>query len=86
MCFFRIPGTTYYHPTFTTTVTTTGIKKRRPGFGFGRRRRRDVFVTSENVKNQTRIIEEEMAAGPDPEQMYSVLLMVAEGYVKLNYI
>lgn len=43
-------------------------------------------MTSENVQNQTRLIEEEMAAGPDPEQMYSALLMVAEGYVKLNYI
>lgn len=34
--------------------------------------------------NDTNFPHHEKAAGPSPDEMYKILLMAAEGYVKLN--
>ncbi|KAJ6635532.1 hypothetical protein Bhyg_14118 [Pseudolycoriella hygida] len=67
-------GTTYYHPLSMpmTAATSSQItyKRKRPS-----RIKREI--------NNTKIVDDK-SAGPSPEDMYKILLMAAEGYVKLN--
>lgn len=68
-------GTTYYHPALmpmTSAQATSQIsyKRKRPA-----RIRRQT--------NNTNFLDEK-SAGPSPDDMYKILLMAAEGYVKLN--
>lgn len=73
--YLRSIGTTYYHPALmpmTAELATSQItyKRKRPP-----RIKRQINNT--NFPN-------EKLAGPSPDDMYKILLMAAEGYVKLN--
>lgn len=57
------------------------LRKRRPG-----RKRRNVFLSADNKNDTLSSIYEDSLASPDPDQMYQVMLMMAEGYVNLNYL
>lgn len=94
---FNTPqGTTYLHTSvasMTNGATAGGninnmaiqgsvpLRKRRPG-----RRRRNIFLSADNKNDTISSIYEESLASPDPDQMYQVMLMMAEGYVNLNYL
>jgi hypothetical protein len=72
-------GTTYYHPALTAQGN-AAVKKRRPSYG---RRRRNVFLSADNRNDTlTSILEDEMMAEPEPDQIYNVLLSMSEGFVK----
>lgn len=80
--FFSVQGTTYYHGTG---VTTTGaaIRKKKPVIG---RRRRNVMLSSDNQNDTIDSIYEESQATPDPDQMFQIMVKVAEGYVKIHHL
>ncbi len=67
-------GVTYYHQTsmpMTATTSQISYKRKRP------------LRVKRQTNNGTNFLDE-MSAGPSPDDMYKILLMAAEGYVKLN--
>lgn len=64
-----VTGTTYFYPSVQSTV-----RKRRPG-------RRDRRNTLDDPSNDTGA---DNQAEPSPDDLYQVLIMAAEGYVRLN--
>ena len=59
------------------------LRKRRP---IGRRKR-SIFISAEN-RNATHLLEDEieLAASPDPAEMYYAMIQCAEDYTKFYYI
>ncbi|XP_065082509.1 uncharacterized protein LOC135704897 [Ochlerotatus camptorhynchus] len=70
-------GTTYFHPTVTSSATlSSAVKKRRP---LGRKRR---HIENGNIT----ITENNISAGSNPELIYASLIVVSEAYVKFSAI
>lgn len=86
-------GTTYYHPQYLPMVTSTGgegslnqistisIRKRRPV-----RLRRSVFEvrTDEGRGSEEEKTPTDRMATPSPDELYNMLAMAAEGYVRYS--
>jgi hypothetical protein len=64
------------------------LRRRRPITLNGRRRKRDAILLSADNRNDTisSIYAEAMdMSGPRDSEMYSAMIAIAEGYVKLHY-
>lgn len=93
---FELPGTMYVYPnsgnygntlSAMNAMTNTGsiplIKYAKPPRG---RKRRNIFLASDNQNETISSVYQQAMATPDPAEMYNVMIQCAEGYTKFYFI
>lgn len=83
--FFPRPGTTYFHSnaSMPMMVATNSKLTATKDSNYYRNKRKRPIRTKRQAHNGTNFPDDK-SAGPSPDDMYRILLMAAEGYVKLN--